>query len=104
MPQAQAGGPGILALADRERLRRLFAGAGFSDPKIEEVDFTWYFSDFDDYWDFLSGAAGAIAMVLGRLQADEVRAVREQTAERIAPFLGGGRIEVPAVSLVASAS
>jgi hypothetical protein len=104
MPQSQAGAPGILALADRDRLRRLFAGSGFSDPKIEEVDFTWQFSDFDDYWDFLSAAAGAIAMVLGRLQPDELRAVREQISEQVAPFVRAGRMEMPAASLVASAS
>ena len=59
MPQA-TGTPGILALADRDRLRGLFAGAGFSEPDIDEVAFAWRFRDTDDYWAFLTGAAGAI--------------------------------------------
>ena len=104
MPPPEAGAPGILALADRDRVRRLFTGAGFSDPKIEEVAFTWEFRDVDDYWEFLAGAAGAIAVVLGRIGVDERRQVREQIADRVASFVSAGRVELPAVSLVASAS
>ena len=104
MPPPEAGAPGILALADRVRLRRLFAGAGFSDPQIEEVAFTWYFSDVDDYWEFLTGAAGAIAVVLGRIEYNERQHVRDQITDRLASFVSASRIELPAVSLVASAS
>jgi ubiquinone/menaquinone biosynthesis C-methylase UbiE len=104
MPPPEAGAPGILALADRDRVRGLFAGAGFLDPRIEEVAFTWDFRDVDDYWEFLTGAAGAIAVVLGRIEVDERRQVREQIADRVASFVTAGRIELPAVSLVASAS
>jgi hypothetical protein len=57
---------GMIALADRDRPRRLIAGAGFSDPQIEDVAFMWRFANADEYWAFLTDAAGAIAMVLGR--------------------------------------
>jgi ubiquinone/menaquinone biosynthesis C-methylase UbiE len=67
VPPPEVSAPGILALADRDRLCRLLVEAGFSDPQIEDVAFTWQFSDADDYWEFLMSAAGAIAMVLGRL-------------------------------------
>ena len=103
MPPPEAGAPGILALADRDRVRRLFADVGFSDPLIEEVAFTWDFSDVDDYWEFLTGAAGAIAVVLGRIGDDERRHVRELIAVRVASFVSAGRIELPAMSLVMSA-
>jgi ubiquinone/menaquinone biosynthesis C-methylase UbiE len=104
MPPPEAGDPGILALADRDRLRRLFAGAGFSEPQIEEVAVTWYFRDVDDYWEFLTGAAGAIAVVLGRIEDNERRHVREQIADRVSSFVSADRIELPGVSLVASAT
>ena len=45
-----------------------------------------------------------VPMVLRRLPADELRQVREQVAARVAPFSDSGGIELPAVSLVASAS
>ena len=103
MPSPEAGAPGIFALADRDRLRRLFAGAAFPEPEIEEVAFTWRFRDEDDYWDFLTGAAGAIAVVLGRVDDEQRLGVREQIAERVQSFYDAGRIALPAVSLVASA-
>jgi ubiquinone/menaquinone biosynthesis C-methylase UbiE len=104
MPPPDSGAPGILALADNERLRSLFAGAGFSDPQIEEVPFTWRFPDMDAYWRFLIDAAGAIALVVGRLEEDERKRVRDEVAERAQSFAGPDGIELPAVSVVASAS
>jgi ubiquinone/menaquinone biosynthesis C-methylase UbiE len=94
MPPAAAGAPGILALADRDRLRGPFKQAGFENPRIDEVAFTWKFSDFDDYWDFLAGAARAIALVLGRVQTDELRLVREQVAQEVGSFGGTIGIEL----------
>ena len=104
VPPPQAGAPGILALGDPDRLRKLFTDAGFSEPKIDDVPFIWDFTDLDDYWEFLTGAAGAIAMVIARLDADEQRQVRDELADHVASFVHGGRIELPAVSLVASAA
>lgn len=104
MPRPEAGAPGILALSDPDRLRRLFAGAGFSDPQIEDVAFRWRFADADHYWEFLTGAAGAIAMMLVRLAEDERARVHGEIAERVAPYEGADGIELPAVSPVVSAS
>ncbi len=102
VPASAAGAPGILALADGDRLRRLIVGAGFSEPQIEEVRFNWRFGDADQYWKFLTGAAGAIAMVVEQLEEDEAR-VRQEIAQRVGSLDGAG-IEFPAVSLIASAS
>jgi ubiquinone/menaquinone biosynthesis C-methylase UbiE len=104
VPPPEVGAPGILALADDGRLRRLFAGAGFSEPQIEEIAITWRFADTDDYWEFLTDAAGAIAMVIGRLDEDERGRVREQIVERASAFERAGGIALPGLSLVASAT
>lgn len=104
MPQPEPGTPGILALGDQDRLRGLFTSAGFSDPAIEEVDLVVHAENFDDYWDLLSRAAGAIAMVLNRLESEERENVRSKIADAIAPFNKSGRIEMPAQCLVISAS
>jgi SAM-dependent methyltransferase len=58
------------------RLQRLLVDAGLDEPQIEEVAATWTFSGEDDFWDFLERMAGAISMVLGRLDADEHAKVR----------------------------
>jgi SAM-dependent methyltransferase len=104
MAPPDAGAPGILALADRDRLRGLFTAAGFSEPQIDEVSFTWSHADANDYWGFVTNVAGALAMVIGRLDADERENVRREVSERVASFAGADGIQLPAVSLVASAS
>jgi len=103
-PASDAGAPGILALADRDRLSGLFVGAGFSEPRIEEVAFTWRFPDLDEYWEFLTGAAGAVAMVVDRLDSAERAHVRKQIVHAAARFADDEGLEIPAACLVASAS
>ena len=104
MPPPERGGPGILALADPDRLRGLFVGAGFPEPRIDPVPLTWRFADAGDYWAYLTEVAGAIAMVLGRLDDAERARVRALIAERAAPFAGDDGLALPGVSLVVSAS
>ena len=104
MPPPEAGAPGILALADRDRLRALFEDAWFPSPRIEEKEFVFPFADAHDYWDFLTGVAGAIAMVLDRLDEDERARVRQTLVARVAPFDAPGGIELPALALIVSAS
>src|SRR5262245_2032295 len=104
IPAADAGGPGILALSDPDRLRRLFLDSGFSEPQVEEVEFTWVFPDVDAYWEFLTDAAGAIAMVVGRLESAERAVVRERIAQGAERYASAAGIEIPAACLVASAS
>jgi ubiquinone/menaquinone biosynthesis C-methylase UbiE len=104
IPPPEAGAPGILALADRDRLRRLFTDAGFANPVIEEVEFGFRFTEIDDYWAFLNSAAGAIAMILADLGEDERGRVRGEIAERLGSFDRSGQIELAATSLVVSAS
>ena len=100
----RAGAPGVLALADHDRLRHLFVGAGFSEPRIDDVAFTWRFPDTDAYWGFVTDAAGAIAMVLDRLDGEERARVREQILAAVTVVAGDADIALPAMSVVAAAS
>lgn len=104
IPPPEAGAPGILALADRNRLGRLFSEAGFADPAIEEVAFDLQFAAVDDYWEFLNSAAGAIAMVLGCLDENEQERIRVDIAAQLDAFGDSGQFDLPATSLVVSAS
>jgi ubiquinone/menaquinone biosynthesis C-methylase UbiE len=104
MPATDPGRPGILALSDPDHLRRLFVDTGFSEPRIEEVGFTWSFTDVDAYWEFLTDAAGGIAMVVDRLDGTERELVRARVAEDAARYASAAGIEIPAACLVASAS
>lgn len=101
MPPPPPDAPGILALANRDRLRVLISDAGFTPPSLEDVAFTWRFANMDDYWQFLTEAAGGIAGVLNRLDPSQRGRVREEIDRRL------GRpsaVELSAVSIVFSAS
>ena len=104
MPPPEAGAPGLFALADQGRLSRILAGAGFSDVRFQEVAFTWRFADPDAFWMFLNEAAGAITIVLDRLDDDERLRVRQEICERVEAFDGPNGLELRGVSLVASAA
>ena len=104
LPPPEAGQPGILALADTARIRRLFADAGLTEPEIEEVPFTYTFTGEDDYWRFLSDVAGAISMALMRLDDKARAAVRATLATRLEPHKTQDGLELQAVSLVAAAT
>ena len=58
----------------------------------------------DDYWEFLNSAAGAIALVLNRLGEDERERIRDELADQLGAFDGTEEIELPATSLVVSAT
>src|SRR5215204_493056 len=90
IPPPEAGAPGILALADRDRLRHLFTEAGFAEPAIEAVPFGFRFAGIDDYWEFLNDVAGAIAMVLSRLDQDERERIRGDIGEQLGAFGSSG--------------
>jgi SAM-dependent methyltransferase len=104
IPPPEAGAPGILALADAQRLGRLFTEAGFEGPQLDDVEFTWEFADEADYWRFLTGFAGAISMVLERLDEAERATVRADLESRLGPYRTDSGLELPAISVVASAS
>jgi hypothetical protein len=68
------------------------------------VGFIWRFADANAYWQFLIGAAGAIAMVVNALEEDERERVRLEVVKRVTPFEGAHGFELPGESLVASAT
>ena len=104
MPPPESGAPGLFALADRSRLSQLLSQAGFSEPRFEDVAFTWRFADKDAFWTFLSEAAGAITIVLDRLDEHERLRVGQEIRERVEAFDGPNGIELQGMSLVASAT
>lgn len=104
MPPAEKGAPGLFALADQGRLGRLLGKAGFPEARFEEVAFTWRFADPDAFWMFLTEAAGAITIVLDRLDDGERMRVAQEIRERVRAFDGPSGLELRGVSLVASAA
>jgi hypothetical protein len=89
------GAPGIFALAVPERLCAVLHNAGFDDPQLEQIDVVWPFVSFDAYRRFLTGVAGAIAVVLDGLgELDRANARNEIRHEMEAYRVGEG-YEIP---------
>jgi SAM-dependent methyltransferase len=99
MPPPAPGAPGICALGDPARISELVTEAGFQPPEIEPVEFTWRFTDFEDYWSFLQRIAGAIAMVINALPDEQQGAARAQIEEAIGAYRSEAGYELVGVCL-----
>ena len=99
IPPPDPEAPSIFAMADLGRTRELVVGAGFAEPEIEEVSFSWPFADQDAYWRFLTEVAGAIASILQTLPPEVQAQVREQVHQAAEPFRSGEGYDLPAVCL-----
>lgn len=95
LPPPSAGWtPGILALADRDRLESLVTGAGFAKVDIESVAMTWTFADVDDYWRFLIELT-ALGPLVRSLPDDRRAQFRRTLDDRLRPFARNDRLELP---------
>jgi SAM-dependent methyltransferase len=89
MSRPEQGAPGIFALADPARLEALVVAAGFEPPRLTEVEMTWRFESFDDYWAYTLEAAGGLAIVIDQLPPREQDAVRDAVRDVLDPPVGG---------------
>jgi ubiquinone/menaquinone biosynthesis C-methylase UbiE len=103
-PPPEPGAPGIFAMADHGRIRELVTGAGFDEPRIEEVPFTFRYDDLGQYWRMINELAGPIATAIERLSEDNRQAVRDEIAKRIEPFKRNGGYELPTTPIGVVAS
>lgn len=93
-PSALHWQPGILALADRDRLQSLVESAGFTSVRLETVGMTWTFADADAYWTFLVELTALAPLV--RSLPDGARArFRAMLNERLADFTDAVGIALP---------
>jgi ubiquinone/menaquinone biosynthesis C-methylase UbiE len=99
MPAPEPGAPGIFSMADHDRIRDLVTGAGFAEPRIEEIPVSFRFDDFDDYWSFVNTIAGPVAFAIDRLGEQDKAAVRDTLRQRVDGFRADGRVELPGVSI-----
>lgn len=102
-PPPSPEAPGIFAMADPERVRSLLRDAGFGEPRLEEVEVSWRFERFADYWRYATEMAGGIAMVLQAMPEADREAVRSLVERSAGDFQVNGALELPGVALNASA-
>ena len=103
-PPPKPSDPGIFALADPERVRALVVDAGFGEPRLEEVEVSYRFAAFEDYWRFVTELAGGIALVLKAMAESDRNAVRVLVERAVGEFRGGEGLELRGVALNAYAA
>jgi SAM-dependent methyltransferase len=91
--------PGILALANPDRVKRLLSDAGFGLPRIEEVPIVWSFESAEQYWSLLREVAGALAAVITGLPEDRQDSVRQTLQDRLGSFRRNGGYAIPGACL-----
>ncbi len=95
MPPPEPGAPGIFAMGVAGRIVELVTGAGFGEPRLEELTFEWRYAA-DDLWDTLTRLAGPLAAVINGLPDEEQRATRAAIEESLAQYRRDGEFVIPA--------
>ena len=95
MPPPEPGAPGIFAMGEADRVVELVTGAGFGEPRLEELIFEWRYGA-DDLWDTITRLAGPLARVIKALPDDERQATRAAIEDGMAQFAQNGDLVVPA--------
>lgn len=103
MPPPDPAGPGLFSMAGAERTTGLLEAAGFGEVRTEEVPVSFEIPGIDQYVEFLSDAAGPIAMVLRGLSAADRDAARAQAEAALERFAVDGGYRIPGVALCAVA-
>lgn len=104
-PEGDPFGPaGPFSLATPDANRGLFDGSAFSDVRVQEIETTLHFDDFDAYWDLQSEVAGPIALLISSVSPDEVDAIKSAVEAKTAPFLTANGYDFPSLALGISAS
>jgi SAM-dependent methyltransferase len=100
VPPPEPGAPGIFALGAQDRIRELVQGAGFGDPRVEEIPFEFHYADEGDLWDTLVGLSGGMSRAIKALPEDEQAAARAAVVENMAAFRqDDGSYRAPALAL-----
>ena len=103
-PRPEPGAPGIFALANEDRLRRLLASVGFTIERTEDVPVHFAYRDVDDYVRRARDTGGLFATVWRAVSDEEHEAMKARLRDEFAPFAVDGGYALPGVALAAVAS
>lgn len=97
--------PGPFALGSAEQVRELLERAGFVEVRVEALDLARRQASFTELWETTLDLSPSFHDAVLSRQAAEIAEIEASLAERFAPYTAAdGTLEVPARTLVASAS
>jgi SAM-dependent methyltransferase len=97
--------PGPFALGDAEQVSELLTAAGFLDVEVEALDLRRRHPSFAELWETTLDLSPSFHDAVLSRPATEIAEIERSLAARFAPYTSAdGALEIPARTLVASAS
>jgi ubiquinone/menaquinone biosynthesis C-methylase UbiE len=92
--------PGPFRLADPERVRDLVQNAGLEVLTQEDVQLTWRYRDFDEFWETTLDLSGTLSSAIAALEEEDANTIRAEVRRAVEPYVDGGALVLPALSRV----
>ncbi len=86
VPSSPASGPGMFALAERERIGSALAAGGLRAERIEPIAMVWDYAGFDEYWATQRALNGGLARSLAEIDRSRADALARSVRDAIARF------------------
>ena len=96
-PPAEAPTP--TRLNDSDRLKGMFAGAGFKNVEVETRPFAWEFASAEESWTITTTFTPMFANAVARLDEAGKARMKEQWIEEGAKYREGGKVRYPALAI-----
>jgi ubiquinone/menaquinone biosynthesis C-methylase UbiE len=97
------GVPGPFAQSDAQRLHSLLSDAGFEDVSVTEHPAPLHARSFDEWWSRTTALAGPMAKLLAAMPAEAVDGIRARLTESVREYETDAGLDLPGVTLIASA-
>jgi SAM-dependent methyltransferase len=105
LPLAPTGTPGPFSLGRAEGVYELLEQAGFAEVNVESLQLHRRHASFDEFWETTLDLSRAFHDAVLERPAAEIEQIKRSVRARIAKHEGpGGMLDIPARTLVASAS
>jgi ubiquinone/menaquinone biosynthesis C-methylase UbiE len=95
--------PGPFALSDAARFEEMLVAAGLEQVTIERVPVVFRAASFEAWLNRTIALAGPLATILSGIGDDAKVALAERLRSAMAPYLTSAGLEIPGVTLLASA-
>jgi SAM-dependent methyltransferase len=104
-PPPQEGSPGPFALGSRATLTGLLEEAGFSEPRVEELELARRHPSFEDLWDSTLDLSRVFHDAILDRPAAEVEEIKSSLEERFSSYTAAdGTLVIPGRTLLARAT
>ncbi len=103
-PVPPPGVPTAFSLGAPGQLESLLAGAGFRGVEVAELPTPLRAGSFEEWWTRTSALAGPLAQILAALPEAVLSALEARLREAVAPYATPHGVEIPGVTLIASAA